>query len=283
MTATDAVEDVVEEIVDAAPGGRGGLGLAAAALLVGAGIGSGITYLLTKRQLETKYSQLADEEIADMREHYRAKGVALEATQGKKDLSELVREKGYVPTPPEPEVSTAPPMAVQPPKSVMVAEDDSEMAVNDVEGENGVRARNVFQEHRDRAAQPLPEWDEQMERKRRSPDRPYVIHKDSVHELEGYSDISLTYYAADDVLCNERDEVVDPADRDNLIGDANLDRFGHGSDDHDIVFIRNDHLEIVYEVVRSPNSFAEEVHGFRHESWDRGNLERMRRRERDER
>jgi hypothetical protein len=97
VTATNAVEDVVEEIVDAAPGGRGGLGLAAAALLVGAGIGSGITYLLTKRQLETKYSQLADEEIADMREHYRAKGVALEATQGKKDLSELVREKGYVP------------------------------------------------------------------------------------------------------------------------------------------------------------------------------------------
>jgi hypothetical protein len=63
------------------------------------------------------------------------------------------------------------------------------------------------------------------------------------------------------------DEVIDPDNRDNLVGDKNLDRFGHGSNDAFIVYIRNDQLEIVYEVVLSPNSYAEEVHGFSHEGY----------------
>jgi hypothetical protein len=100
--------------------------------------------------------------------------------------------------------------------------------------------------------------------------------------MEGYDHVTLTYYEVDDVLCNERDEIVDPdRDRENLVGERNLNLFGHGSNDASIVYIRNDKLEIVFEVVKSPNSFAEEVHGFRHEDWDRGNVERMRARERD--
>jgi hypothetical protein len=61
-----------------------------------------------------------------------------------------------------------------------------------------------------------------------------------------------------------------------------LDRFGHGSNDPSIVYIRNDTLEIIYEVVKSPHYYAEEVHGFKHEDLYRGNLERMRARERDD-
>jgi hypothetical protein len=164
--------------------------------------------------------------------------------------------------------------------------DDSAMAENDVEGPNGIKVRdepvvrNVFEDNREKT---VPhEWDLHSELRRRTPDRPYVIHYDERHDMEGYSDVSYTYYAADDVLCNEKDEVIDPAERDDLIGEANLERFGHGNPDPMIVFIRNDNLEILYEIIKSPNSFAEEVHGFNHEGWDRGNLERMRRRERDE-
>lgn len=242
---------------------------------IGAASAAVVTYFVTKTVAEKEANARADTEIAEMREHWKAKGVALEAQMGKGDLSEIVREKGYKTK--EPEQFKSPPMAVQPPASV-VEPDDSEMAVNEVEGENGIRTRNVFRE-RERS---VPyEWIAAEERKRRSPDRPYVIHQDERNEIEGYSEISYTYYSADDVLCNERDEVVDPADRDNLIGEANLERFGHGCDDPMIVHIRNDNLEIVYEIIKSPNSFAEEVHGFTHEGWDRGNVEKMRRRERD--
>lgn len=254
---------------------------------IGAIVGSAAAYFITKRLAERKYSQISDAEIEEMREHYHAKGKALEAQAGKGDLEKLVQERGY--SSPKPEKTEAPPMAVQPPASVIEADesppDDSAMAENSVEGPNGVKdkgetaVRNIF---REREQVDIPAWDPHAERRRRSPDRPYVIHYDERHEMEGYSEVSYTYYAADDVLCNERDEVIDPAMRDDLIGEANLERFGHGNPDPSIVFVRNDNLEILYEIIKSPNSFAEEVHGFTHESMDRGNLERMRRRERDE-
>jgi hypothetical protein len=277
----ERLEDLADVVRDA-PGRD--WSLAGAAFLVGAGVGGGVAYFLVNRLLKTKYQEIADGEIEEMREHYLAKGRALEAQKGKGELSEIVKEKGYAS--PEPTTSASPPMAVQPPSSVMASEDeaageppdDSEMAVNSVEGANGVKTRNIF---REAVPEELPQWDLDAELKRRGPDHPYVIHRDEIHDTEGYDNISFTYYASDDVLCNERDEVIDPADRDNLVGEANLDRFGHGSGDPSIVYIRNDNLEIMYEIVRSPNSYAEEVHGFRHEAWDRGNLERMRRRERD--
>lgn len=287
MTAPETVEGVVEELVDEVSTRSPALTIGA--FLIGAGVGGGLAFIFTKRKLETKYSQLADDEIAEMREHYQAKGRALEAEAGKTDLSTLIAEKGYIS--PEPETSSSPPMAVQPPKSVIEDDtageppDDSAMAENAVEGPQGVKAkgevavRNIFS---DREKAVVPEWDLHAELRRRTPDRPYVIHYDERHEMEEYSEVSYTYYAADDVLCNERDEVIDPAQRDDLVGEANLERFGHGNPDPMIVFIRNDNLEIMYEVIKSPNSFAEEVHGFTHEGWDRRNLERMRRRERDE-
>jgi hypothetical protein len=67
-----------------------------------------------------------------------------------------------------------------------------------------------------------------------------------------------------------------------LIGEKNLSRFGHGSQDPSVVYVRNDQLELVYEVVRSPQSYSEEVHGIKHESFEMGNLQRMRKRERDD-
>lgn len=284
----EMTEETVHEIAEAVPAfvesmAKVKIQFALLGAAIGAATAGLIAFKVAYLKAEKEADARADDEIAEMREHYVAKGRALEAEKGKGDLADLVQEKGYAS--PEPKTSASPPMAVQPPPSVVAAEDDSAMAVDDVEGANGVKARgeaavrNVFRDNRE--AVPSA-WDQQQELKRRNPDIPYVIHRDEVHSMDAYSDVSYTYYAADDVLCNERDEVVDPADRDDLVGEANLERFGHGSGDASIVFIRNDHLEIVYEIIRSPNSFAEEVHGFKHEGWDRGNLERMRRKERDE-
>lgn len=295
MTATDAateiVADVAEEVSDGALhvaevsrglSGRG-LGLAAGAFLVGTGVGGGLTYLFASRRLETKFSQIADEEIAAMREHYRDKSKALEAEASKRPVEEIVKERGYTTTDASP---TAPPMAVPPPRALadeMDDEmDDSAMGEDEVEGPNGVKIppqpvnQNVFE-----GAEIVHEWDWHEERRKRSPEIPYVIHYDERHDLD-YQSLTLTYYEGDDVLCNERDEVIDPEGRDDMIGEKNLDRFGHGSNDAAIVYVRNDKLELVFELVKSPNSFAEEVHGFSHGAYDRGNLERMRARERGE-
>jgi hypothetical protein len=298
--AVERIAEAVPEFVESMKAIKIKFALLGAA--IGTAAGAMSAWAIAYRKAEAKYSTAADDEIAEMREHYQAKGRALEAQAGKVDLAQMVEERGYIspetepPGRPQRPRSSAPPMAVQPPSTVIVDEDeaageapdDSEMAVNAVEGPNGVRpthpanakepeTRNIF---RDREQAVEYEWNDYEERRKRSVDRPYVIHYDERHEMEGYSEESLTYYAADDVLCNERDEVMDPAEREQLVGEANLDRFGHGSGSPEIVFVRNDNLEIMYEIVKSPNSFAEEVHGITHGAWDRGNLERMHRRER---
>jgi len=244
---------------------------------LGMGVGALTGYLVAKRLLETKYSKIADDEIAEMRRHYQAKLKAAEAQAVKlAPVKDIVTERGYAS--PETPTDIAPPMAVKPPETVKEDEVDTpENRRKVVEDLEESETKNIFEE----VPQVNHEWDWHKERRQRSPDIPYVVHYDERLEME-YTDVTLTYYEIDDVLCNERDEIVDPDDRDSVVGEANLNRFGHGSNDPSIVYIRNDRLEILYEVVRSPNSFSEEVHGIEHDSGFGRNVERMRVRERDD-
>jgi hypothetical protein len=243
---------------------------------LGMGVGAITGYFVAKRVLQTKYAKIADSEISEMQEHYREKAKALEAEAAKKPVDEIVKERGYSALAGE---HAPPPMAVQPPTPprVIEAEDETAGEPPDIPGEDESPVRNIFQ-HNDIVEH---EWNWHEERRSRSTDVPYVIHVDEKEEFD-YQSQTLTYYEGDDVLCNERDEVVDPDERDNVVGEGNLFRFGHGSGDPAIVYIRNDRLELIYEVIRSPNRYAEEVHGFRHYTESYKNLERMRARERDE-
>jgi hypothetical protein len=261
----EGASEVAEGVVDIA---RGFSSLAlSGAFVIGAGVGGAVGFFVCKRMLETKYNELADEaaeEIADMRQHYEAKAVAL-GDQTKPQLDELVREKGYTPA----DDSSAPPMAVTPPAAVVRAaegededsdDSDAEIMVDGtpVGQDPQVEVKNVFQEH----GAPPDTWDWHQERSKRSPLRPYVIHRDEREENAAYEAVTFTYYEADDVLCNERDDVIPAEDRERIIGETNLEKFGHGSGDATIVYIRNDQLEMDVEVVRSVNSYSQEVHGF---------------------
>lgn len=241
-------------------------GLVFGGLAVGLGLGGAAGYIFAQRRLETKYNELAATEIAEMREHFNAKEVARDNAQEKGNLETIVRERGYVPEPDEdeePEQSVSPPMAVTPPSAVVERAEE----VRDEEAEKPPapeedpepEVRNVF---RDKPSAEEDQWDWHKERSQRSPMRPYVIHVDEQHDHEAYDGVTYTYYAADDVLCNERDEVIPETDRERIVGEANLEKFGHGSNDPSIVYVRNDQLEMDIEVVHSPNSYAEEVHGF---------------------
>jgi len=284
----DAAEEVAEQAVNFAEFARalnktkvqfGLLGM-----VVGTTAGALVSFVIAYRRAELKYAKVAETEISEMREHYRNKVLALDAEAAKRPVSEIVRERGYTSV----EVETAaPPMAVQPPSDVVEGETER-TAPGDwqrkgpdipVEPPKPVETRNVFEENEDAVPH---EWDWHEERKNRSPDIPYVIHYDERYEIEGYSDVTLTYYTVDDVLCNERDEILDPdGEREALVGEKNLYRFGHGSNDPSIVYVRNDKLEILYEIIKSPHSYSEEVAGFAHHDSFR-NLERMRARERDD-
>lgn len=276
---SEEISDVAPEIIREVY--RNPLPFVLGGAVVGLGIGGAMGYFLTRHYLETKYSQIADDEITVMREHYRMKTVAMDNTKDKPQLEDIVRDQGYS--------TTEPPMAVTAPESMVemsqeaieesqededeeedgVPEDEQELRDESLE-EHEIRmgVRNVFTEAEE-------DWDYHKELARRSPLRPYVVHIDEKDEYE-YDSVTFSYYEKDDVLCNENNEVVPQEERDALVGEANLEKFGHGSRDPHIVYVRNDKLEMLIEITQSPNAFAEEVYGFKHSDIpDRRNRKRI--------
>ena len=105
-----------------------------------------------------------------------------------------------------------------------------------------------------------PNWDYDVECAARTPGGTYVIHRDEFFgdEMGWDSQSTLTWYAQDEVLTDEHDTVLNQPW--NLIG-VGMNMFGHGSGDPDVVYIRNEHLEAEYEVLRDPGSYAVQVLG----------------------
>jgi hypothetical protein len=121
--------------------------------------------------------------------------------------------------------------------------------------------RNVFVE-----GNPLviEDWDAEAEEANRNPEQPYVISHDEFMENSfEHPQYTLTYYEGDDILAEQDDSVVNEVE--SIVGNDNLSRFGHGSRDPNIVYIRNERTEADYEVVRSSGKYVDEVHpGLRH-------------------
>jgi hypothetical protein len=57
---------------------------------------------------------------------------------------------------------------------------------------------------------------------------------------------------------SQMDEVPDVEE---VVGEENMERFGVGSDDNSIVYIRNDKLDVAFEVVLDQRSYAQVVMG----------------------
>lgn len=94
-------------------------------------------------------------------------------------------------------------------------------------------------------------------------DAPYVISLEEWLEQEGEHDqISVTWYEGDRVMADERDEPVETVEL--LFGFENLECFGLGSEDDNVVLIRNKLTKTDFEVSRSTGKYAHEVLGLEH-------------------
>jgi hypothetical protein len=104
---------------------------------------------------------------------------------------------------------------------------------------------------------PADDWDQAEEESERSPDSPYVIHKDEYFNQEtNYRQTALEYFAEDNILCDEqRVPIYSP---EKVVGRL---EFGRGSGDSDVVYIRNEKLGCEYEVIRINSSYQLEVLG----------------------
>lgn len=80
---------------------------------------------------------------------------------------------------------------------------------------------------------------------------PYVISPDEFGEIEGYTQISLTYFD-DGILSDENGVIIDEPE--DIVGDA-LNHFGEYEEDS--VFVRSDPKRCDYEILRDLRSYAE--------------------------
>jgi hypothetical protein len=218
--------------------------IASVGVLVGGSLGGLLTFWWSRRHFDKKLDQMVEDELDEMREYYRSKlnalaearvetvTIAVRPDREKPDLEKIIEDKGYVPPPPG-----GLNVAIQDPvENAETAKDIAESMAED-------------------------DWNYVEELESRSPDRPYVIHQDEYGDRE-FACVSLTYYDGDDILSDEDGKPVD--DKDKLIGEDNLSKFGHGSNSPHIVHIRNESLSLDIELIKDEGNFITRVHGLRH-------------------
>lgn len=169
----------------------------------GAAIGSVVTWKL----VQTKYEQIANDEIAEMREMYLKREA--------ENAEEESEDEEYSPT------------------------DEDVSKLKEVITSNGYT--NYSRKNEDEEK----EEDEDV-------NEPYVISPDEFDTMDGYDVVSLTYYA-DDVLTDERDNVIENPE--SLVGSDWASHFGEYEDDS--VFVRNDDRMCDYEILADTRRYAD--------------------------
>lgn len=127
------------------------------------------------------------------------------------------------------------------------------------------------------------DWDSSAEVAAREDSTIYIIHRDEYDaEEEGYEQIVLTYFAGDDLMAEgeaEGEMTLIPNYR-RVVGNA-VNRFGHGSKDPNVVYVRNEEREVEYQILRSEGRYMVDIIGLEIESERVPRVRRMRSNDRE--
>ena len=186
----------------------------------GALIGSAVTWKLVK----TKYEKIAQEEIDSV------KAVFSDMNNTQEQTDECSEDDG--------EERQVEPQQIDWSELEDLDEDDDEYEPTDDDRREYGRIAEKYTSEKGGA--------ENMARE------PYVIAPYDFGELDGYSQIELTYYA-DEVL--EDDEYNIITDADELLGKKALTTFGEYEDD--AVFVRNERLCTDFQILKDYRTYAE--------------------------
>jgi hypothetical protein len=101
------------------------------------------------------------------------------------------------------------------------------------------------------------DWNYEKELSTRTRETPYVLHYDEFINGEmGFDQETLTYYAGDDIMADSNDTVI--YNHEGLMGEL---KFGHGSNDPAVVYIRNEVIHMEWEILLHETTFTQEVLG----------------------
>lgn len=254
-TVENAASDVVETVENIVTITKNNPFLIAGAFIVGAGIGAFVAYKITQKRLEAKFDEELSEQIAAARSFTKRL-----AKEGEFESPESA-VKALVPDEIVDQIHTyqgrETPVPYNKPEKI-----DPRPPVEQVVVEEVVNVTNVFVEAEKNEKPDVRDWDYNAEIADRelNPDVPYAISFEEFNENEpGHEQTTLTYYAMDDTLADTQDKPVDNTEY--TVGDDNLNRFGDGSGDPNIVYVRNEKISMDFEVVRSNGSYQREVLG----------------------
>lgn len=250
------VEELVDGVVDTVEIVRNNPVTLALVGLVGLAAGGVGGYFFAARKLGKQFEERLEEEIEQTKEFYA--GIyktdtdgavltpqdVLSSRMGQEAVDAVRFYQGRTAEAPAPSEEDLDELEMSPEEEALL-----DRAVEAAKAPS--ESRNVFVD---------PNFDFEEELKYRTPDKPYIITHDEFFENElDYEQSSLTYYEEDDTLINERDEPQREIDK--LIGEDHLVRFGHGSKDKNIVYVRNDRLQLDFEITKSSGSYVKEVLG----------------------
>jgi len=230
--------------------------------LVGVGIGAIAGILIFQKRIDKHYQAIADEEIESVRDTYkllRKQPPYDDPKTAVKAYLERVDELQYLSEGGEPldegdyiEDEETPPLIIKSqPEGFWRDTEGNPDVITEEEMEDGA----LFGE--------------------RSADAPYVISfQEFMDEREEFEKISIEYYEADNTLADDRELII--TDVEGTIGRANLSRFGQGSQDPAIVYIRNESLGADFEVAHNHKGYAEIVLGVNDDPKPKKRIPKMR-------
>lgn len=203
---------------------------------------SAATWYFTKRYYDKKYAEIADQEIEQVKTHYKKYAKEGEFATPESAVAELV---------PDPEGVERASNALLRYQGEGPEEGSTEEAPR--------TTTNIFTAQ----AVETPDFNLEEEMKGRSPEVPYIISYQEYLEAEPeFEQQTLTYYQGDDTLTDEKDQPI-PLVEETIGGDT-LEHFGYGSGNSRTVYVRNEKLSLDFEIVMSDGKYTHEVLGLQH-------------------
>lgn len=213
--------------------------------VVGCALSAAGGYFLAKGVLEQKYQAKLSEEIEQARVFYQnlysRQDIVLDAEVPAEEEDHLNEQ-------------TVPPLVeAEPQRKVQEAME----ARATYEGEEEVEDKNVFET-------PVPPGPAVLDAllAERDTDAPYIITKEEFLDNEPeHEQIAFTWFELDSVLIKDDDEFAPIENVDYVAGRDNLYHFGYGSEDSEVLYVRNENTSPPYDlhITRSPGSYVHEV------------------------
>ena len=190
---------------------------------VGLAVGIGGTYFYLKQKYEEKLS----EQIQEVRRHYRKKENVEESDENSKMIEGITNFANRF-------------------------EKAEEREKERIAYESIVKRYHGTEETDPAEKESPPEDDDEEEI--------FTVSEEEMETYDNFEYINLTYYAEDDILCDDQEQVIE--DPEAVIGDA-LTKFGVRSGYPDTVYVINKRVRAIFEVLMVEGSYQEIVLGMK--------------------